>query len=97
MSTIRIGAIMMLTLIALPAHAQTFVTFACSDGTTISAAFFKGEKRMHMQLDGKALALPRRLSISGTRYAKGGVSFLVRGQDAMLKRPKRKAVACRIG
>ena len=90
---IRIGLVLLL-LGAGAAGAQTFVSYSCADGSSISAVFFKGEKRMHMQLDGKALALPRRLSASGARYAKGGVSFWIKGQDATLKRPKKKAVRC---
>jgi membrane-bound inhibitor of C-type lysozyme len=47
-----------------------------------------------MQLSGKALALPQRLAASGARYAKGGVSFWIKGQQATLKQPKRKATIC---
>lgn len=75
-------------------HAQTFVGYSCDDGTAVSAAFFKGEP-MRMQVDGKALTLPQRLSGSGARYAKAGVSFWVKGQEARLKRPKRKATSCK--
>ena len=55
---IRIAAALLLMLSALPARAQTFVSYACADGSTISAAFFKGDRNMRMQLDGKALSLP---------------------------------------
>lgn len=70
---IRIGAALLLMLSALPARAQTFVSYSCADGTMISAAFFKGDRNMRMQLDGKALSLPQRLAASGARYAKSGV------------------------
>ena len=95
-SRIRIGAILWLTLAAQPAGAQTFVSYLCADGTRISALFLKGERNMRMQLDGRALSLPQRLAASGARYAKGGVSFWVKGQEATLKRPRQKATLCKV-
>jgi membrane-bound inhibitor of C-type lysozyme len=96
MSRIRIGALALLaTTLAAPVSAQTFVKYSCADGTQISAAFFTGDKRVHMQLDGKAVVLPQRISASGARYAKRGVSFWVKGQEATLKRPKAKTTMCR--
>jgi membrane-bound inhibitor of C-type lysozyme len=92
---IRIAAALLLMLSALPARAQTFVSYACADGSTISAAFFKGDRNMRMQLDGKALSLPQRLAASGARYAKSGVSFWIKGRDATLKRPNKKATLCK--
>jgi membrane-bound inhibitor of C-type lysozyme len=78
-----------------PASAQKFVNYVCDDGTPLTAAFFPGDRAMRMQLSGKALALPQRLAASGARYAKGGVSFWIKGQEATLKQPKRKATTCR--
>jgi len=75
--------------------AQTFVTYACDDGTPVVAAFFAGERSVRLQLDGKALALPQRLSADGGRYAKSGVSFWIKGQGATLKRPKKKPTLCK--
>lgn len=94
----RIGSAWLLTGIALfatPSPAQTFVSYLCADGTRISAVFFKGERNMRMQLDGRALSLPQRLAASGARYAKGGVSFWIKGQEATLKRPRQKATLCK--
>jgi membrane-bound inhibitor of C-type lysozyme len=82
-------------LAATPASAQKFVNYVCDDGTPLTAAFFQGDRSMRMQLSGKALALPQRLAASGARYAKGGVSFWIKGQEATLKQPKRKATTCR--
>lgn len=81
---------------SLPAQAQTFVRYLCDDGTPVVAAFFKNDKTARIQLDGKALALPQRLSADGGRYAKGGVSFWIKGQQATLKRPKKKATICKV-
>jgi membrane-bound inhibitor of C-type lysozyme len=96
MTTIRIGTVLLLSLFAASAQAQsTFVSYTCADGANVSAAFFKGDNRMRMQLDGKSYALPQRLSASGARYAKSGVSFWIKGQEATLKRPKAPATLCK--
>ena len=61
----------------LPAGAQTFFTFRCRDGSEFIAAFYEGDRRVHLQLDGKALALPKRVAVSGSRYAKGGITLRI--------------------
>lgn len=94
----RIGSACILTgvtLFATASPAQTFVSYTCADGTIISAVFFMGERNMRMQIDGRSLVLPQRLSGSGARYAKGGVSFWIKGQQATLRRPKTKTTLCR--
>lgn len=92
----KIGLGLLLVLCATVAHAQViFVSYQCADGTPVSAAFYKGDNRMRLQFDGHAFALPQRLSASGARYAKSGVSFWIKGQEATLKRPKRKATLCK--
>lgn len=95
MTLMRIGAVLFLVSLAPLAHAQIFVGYTCADGSNISAAFYKGERRMHMQLDGRSHVLPQRLSGSGARYAKSGVSFWIKGQEATLKRPKKKSTLCK--
>jgi membrane-bound inhibitor of C-type lysozyme len=92
----RMGLALLLVLSATAAQAQViFVSYECADGTPVSAAFYKGDNRMRLQFDGHAYALPQRLSASGARYAKSGVSFWIKGQEATLKRPKRKATLCK--
>lgn len=92
----RIGLVLLPVLWAVSAHAQViFVSYECADGTPVSAAFYKGDNRMRLQFDGHAYALPQRLAASGARYAKSGVSFWIKGQQATLKRPKRKATLCK--
>jgi membrane-bound inhibitor of C-type lysozyme len=68
------------------ARAQNIVSYACRDGSTFNAAFFTGERRVFLQLDGHALTLPQRLAASGKRYAKDGVTFRVKGDNATIKR-----------
>ncbi|ARP99138.1 MliC family protein [Pseudorhodoplanes sinuspersici] len=81
---------------SLPAQAQTFVRYLCADGTPVVAAFYPQDRTARIQVDGKALALPQRLSADGGRYAKGGVSFWIKGQQATLKRPKTKPTICKV-
>lgn len=72
-----------------PARAQntvTFQTFHCGDGTQFVAAFFTGDSRAHVQLDGKAMTLRHRLSLSGTRYSAGGVTLRIKQNTATLSR-----------
>ncbi len=78
-----------------PSRAQVFASYVCDDGTQVSAAFFPKEKNVRMQVGGRTFSLPQRLSADGGRYAKAGVSFWVKGQQATLKRPKMKNTICR--
>jgi membrane-bound inhibitor of C-type lysozyme len=82
------------TACASPASAQTFLQYRCEDGAQLSAMFPQGEARAFVQLDGKALTLPQRISADGGRYAKGGVTFWIKGKGAQLKRPGRKWTQC---
>jgi putative lipoprotein len=84
-------------LIASPdeAAAQNTKTFLydCDGGLQVAAYFDRDAA--FIQLDGKALKLPQRLSASGARYAKGGVSFWIKGNTAMLKRTRTgKTINC---
>jgi membrane-bound inhibitor of C-type lysozyme len=80
-----------------PSSAQTFVQYRCDDGAQLSVMFLDKQRRAFMQLDGKSLTLPQRLAASGARYAKGGVTFWIKGNEARLKRPKSKWTQCRTG
>ena len=91
-----VALVLSLTLLrATPSDAQIFANYVCDDGASLTAAFFTGDRTMRMQLGGKALALPQRLAASGARYAKGGVSFWLKGQQATLKRQKARPTTCR--
>ena len=82
-------------LTAAPALAQTYLKYHCEDGAQLSLAFVEQSKSAYIQLDGKSVILPRRLSGSGARYNKGGVTVWIKGDDARLKRPKQKWTQCK--
>ena len=77
-----------------PAQAQTFHRYACEGGAHFELAFVKDSKAAFVQLDGKSLQLPRFVSITGTRYRKGGVTIWIRGERATLRRAG-KRVECK--
>ena len=72
----------------LPVSAQTFRTYRCYDGSQFILALFEGDKRAHLQLDGRAVTLPKRISLSGPRYAKGDISLRITKTVITLKRRK---------
>ena len=73
----------------------TFQNHRCADGTQFIAGFFQYDSRAHLQLDGKAVTLVKRLALSGSRYSGSGVTLKVtRGGAATLKRTKRTVTAC---
>src|SRR5262245_12693493 len=71
----------------LPAYGQ-LSTYRCLDGSEFVAAFYEGDQRAHLQLDGKALTLPKRVSMSGARYAKGDITLRMTKTATTLKRGK---------
>jgi membrane-bound inhibitor of C-type lysozyme len=77
-----------------PASAQTFQTYLCADGSQFGAGFFQYDPRAHLQIDGKAVTLTRRLAVSGKRYAGGGVTLTLTKAGATLKHRKRPTTAC---
>jgi membrane-bound inhibitor of C-type lysozyme len=77
-----------------PAGAQTFFTYRCVDGSEFIAAFYEGDSRAHLQLDGKVTTLPKRISMSGSRYAKGGITLRITKTATTLKRG-RQSTECK--
>ncbi len=69
-----------------PASAQTFLTFRCADGTEFVTVLRQGARNAYVQLDGKAITLPRRLSLSGARYSAGRTALRIRQNTATLSR-----------
>jgi len=91
---VRAAVIVASLLAASGASAQTFANYRCADGTVMPVVF-QGD-RANVQIDGKALRLPRKLfSLSGSRYAAGGVTLWVSRKSITLKRKGEKRVACR--
>ena len=72
-----------------PAVAQTFFTYHCRDGAEFVVAFVGSDRSAHLQLDGKAVTLSRRLSVSGKRYANGNISLTITKAVTSLKRGSR--------
>ena len=61
-----------------PRSAQTTLqNYRCADGTEFIVGFFQYDKRAHVQMDGKAVTLAKRLALTGSRYSGGGVTLRV--------------------
>jgi membrane-bound inhibitor of C-type lysozyme len=61
------------------AQAQRFIAYECNDGSQFQVALLETEKIAYLQLDGHAYQLPKKIAYTGDRYAKGGITFWVRG------------------
>ncbi|VIO74322.1 hypothetical protein CI1B_51710 [Bradyrhizobium ivorense] len=73
---------------------STFRNYRCADGTQF-VALLGADSRAHLQLDGKAVALRKRLSLTGTRYSGSGVTLdITRTGQARLKHGKQPVTAC---
>ncbi len=82
---------------ALPAAAtaETFQTYVCADGSQFVAAFYpQDSRRAHLQIDGRAVALTRRVALSGSRYTGHGITLRVSKAGVSIKRGKRAVAAC---
>jgi membrane-bound inhibitor of C-type lysozyme len=82
---------------ASPAVAQHFQTYHCSDGTEFIVGFYPYDTRAFLQIDGRQITLPRRLTLSGSRYSGGDVTLkMTRAGATTIKRAKRRAAACEL-
>jgi membrane-bound inhibitor of C-type lysozyme len=81
---------------ASPAAAQTFRSYTCADGTQFIAGFFQYDKRAHLQIGGKAVALGKRLALSGSRYTGGGITLKIAKAGTTLKVGKRPVTVCSV-
>ena len=79
-----------------PAAAQSFQNYRCADGTQFIVGFFEYDKRAHLQIDGKAVTLGRRVALSGAHYAGGGVTLKINRAGATVKHARRPATACEL-
>ena len=76
-----------------PAFAQ-FQNYRCADGTQFVVGFFPYDRRAHLQIDGKAVTLGKRVALSGSRYSGGGVTLKITKAGTTVKHGKRPATAC---
>jgi membrane-bound inhibitor of C-type lysozyme len=82
---------------AAPALAQTsFQNYRCADGSQFMVGFFQYDKRAHLQIDGKAVTLGKRVALSGSRYSGGGVTLTIGKAGARLKTARRPVTVCEI-
>ena len=67
----------------------------CADGTQFMAGFFQYDPRAHLQLDGKAVTLAKRVALSGSRYSGKGVTLrITKAGVTTLKHAKRPVTTC---
>jgi len=81
---------------ASPAMAQTFQNYRCADGTQFIVGFFEYDNRAHLQIDGKAVTLARRVGLSGARYTGGGVTLKITRTGTTVKHARRPMTACEL-
>ena len=61
-----------------------------------SSDFSNTTQRAHLQIDGKAVTLGKRLALSGSRYSGGGVTLKITKAGTTLKHAKRPVTACEL-
>ena len=79
---------------ASPASAQTFDTYRCADGTSFIVGFYPYDSRAHLQIDGRAVTLKKRLTLSGRHYSGGGVSLVMTKAGVLVRHVRRPVTAC---
>jgi membrane-bound inhibitor of C-type lysozyme len=90
------AAIFGTSLLALPASAQTFDSYRCVDGTHFILAFYPGDRRAYLQIDGRAVTLKKALAVSGRRYSGSGVSLVMTATGALIRHVRRPVTACEL-
>jgi membrane-bound inhibitor of C-type lysozyme len=81
---------------AAPASAQTFQGYHCADGTKFIAAFYQYDSRAYLQIDGRAVTLPKRLNWSGSRYSGEGITLTFTKAGVAVKHARRPTTACEV-
>ena len=84
------------TLSATGAKAQTFRGYHCADGTQFIVAFYEDDKRAFMQIDGGAIPLAKRLTLSGARYSGAGITLKIGKTGTTVKHLKRPVTTCEL-
>ena len=76
-------------------RSRAFRNYRCADGAQFIVGFFQYDSRAHLQLDGKALTLPKRVALSGSRYQGKGVTLrITKAGVTTLKHAKRPVTTC---
>ena len=85
-----------IAVIAPDAFAQSsFRNYRCADGSQFIVGFFQYDKRAHLQLDGKAITLPKRVALTGSRYQAKGVTLrITKAGVTTLKHARRPTTTC---
>jgi membrane-bound inhibitor of C-type lysozyme len=92
---VALGALLSAAPVA--ATAETFQIYVCADGSQFVAAFYPQDPRhAHLQIDGRAVALTRRVALSGTRYTGLGITLKIAKTGTTIGRGKRPVAACTI-
>ena len=79
------------------AQATTFRTYHCADGSEFIAGFYPYDSSAYLQIDGGALMLPKRVAISGARYASRAITLKIsRNGRTTVKRARRAETACEV-
>jgi membrane-bound inhibitor of C-type lysozyme len=79
------------------ADAQTFRNYRCVDGTQFIVAFYDGDNRAFLQIDGEPVTLAKRLTVSGARYAGAGITLRIDKTGATtVKHLRRPVTACAV-
>jgi membrane-bound inhibitor of C-type lysozyme len=78
------------------ASAQTFQNYHCVDGTRFIVAFYNYDSRAHLQINGQAVTLPKRLTLSGSRYSGDGVTLTITKAGVSVRHARRPATACEV-
>ena len=78
------------------ADAQTFQSYRCTDGSRFIVGFYQYDSRAYLQVDGGALTLSRRPTLSGARYSAGGVTLKITKSGITLQHAHRPTTACEL-
>jgi membrane-bound inhibitor of C-type lysozyme len=84
------------TLNASRATAQTFQGYRCADGTQFIVGFYDDDKRAFLQIDGNAVPLAKRLTLTGARYSGAGITLKIGKTGTTVKHLKRPVTACEL-
>jgi membrane-bound inhibitor of C-type lysozyme len=90
-----LGFAAVVTMPSQAAAQSDFKNYRCADGSQFTVGFFQYDRRAHMQLDGKALTLPKRWTLSGSRYQGKGVTLgITKAGITTLKHARRRTTTC---